>query len=641
GIAISLELKGWFFNLENRFEEALECYEEAHEIWKRDENIVGNACIPFRKGFLHAFTGNHDLAIDLLEESLLISEEIGSKRLKASIHFSLYAAYYHRGETDLSLKHIKIACDLYREIGDRIFTALALHNYAIGMIYDKMEYEKGVALLHEALTNAKEAESNRTIQAVQVGLITAYIYKGELNRALEFINELIEYFDERGDTEGLAIVQSRMGQINLKKGDLDEALKSYTDSLENFSVLESPDGMRGSSVNIGRIFQMKGEYDKALHHFYEVKKSYNNQKNKLNLASDYSNLISCYLDLGDLEKAATYLKSLQEIDKELENKSLKITTKLSTAIVLKRNKNVQDRLKAKELLKYIINEKDIEYQIVETAILNLCDILLIELKKSEDYKLLEELKSYINQLQEIGIRELTYPLLVQTYWLQSQLSLLELNAEEAQHLYANAQRLAEEKGLELMARKISNEHDFLIGQLDLWKKFTTKLPSILEILELSRIEDVLRKKKKKGVVLPSEVEKEDEQPVLISIFTEYGELLFSEKLFDALEDDILERILPEMKTQIEEEIDHKTARRGRMYDYSYILRKIDTLFFCYYFVGKSYSAIHKVEEFSRILNESISIWERLVTSSKSGLILNYEERNSINSFIDNIFLSSK
>lgn len=641
GVAISLELKGWFFYLESRFEEAFECYEESQEIWKRDENKIGHASILFKKGMMHAFSGNHDTAIDLLEEALLLNEEIGSKRLKASVHFALDAAYNQKGESDLSLKHSKIASDLFREIGDRIFTALSLYNYANGVIYREMEYEKGVTLLYEALSNAKEAESNRTIHAIQTGLTYAFIYKGELNRALEFINELIKYFDERGDIEGLAIAQSQKGQINLKKGDLDKALKNYTISLENFRILERPDGIRESLVNIGRIFQMKGEYDKALHYFYEVRKTSNNQKNKLYLALDYSNLISCYLDLEDLEKAATYLQSLQEIDKELEDKVLEITNKLSTALVLKRNENVQNRLKAKELLKYIINEKDVEYRIVETAILNLCDLLLIELKESEDYKLLEELKFFINQLQQIGIRELTYPLLVQTYWLQSQISLLELNAEEAQRLYFNAQVMAEEKGLNLMARKISDEHDFLISQLDLWRKFTTKLPSIVEILELTRIEDMLSQMLKKGVVLPAEVEKEDEKPVIIFIFTEFGEILFSEKLMDTLEDDIIERILPEMKTQIEEETNHKTARRGRLYDYSYILRRIDTLFFSYFFVGKSFAAIHKLDDFSRILNESGSIWERLVSFSKSGLNLNYEERRSITGFIDNTFLTNK
>ncbi|MCG3221742.1 MAG: tetratricopeptide repeat protein, partial [Candidatus Heimdallarchaeota archaeon] len=477
GTAMSLELKGWFLNIEGRNEEALEYYEEAHEIWIRDENKIGNASILFRKGFMHAFTGNYSPAIDLLEEALIISEELGAKSLVASIHFSLDAAYYHKGDMNLSSKHIKIASDLFREIGARIGVALSLHNYAVKVIYFDMEYEKGMALLYEALSNAKEAESNRTIHAIQTGLISAYIYKGELNRALEFINELIEYFDERGDIEGLAIAQSQIGQINLKKGDLDKALKNYTNSLENFSFLKRPDGIRESLVNLGKIFQMKGEYDKALHQFYELRKISDNQKNKFWLALDYSNLISCYLDLEDLEKATSYLQSLQEIDKELENKSLEITNKLSTALVLKRNKSVQDRLQAKELLKYIIDDKDVEYRIVEIAILNLCDLLLIELKKSEDYKLLEELKFHIKQLQEIGIRELTYPLLVQTYWLQSQISLLEFNAEGAQHLYTKAQVMAEEKELEPMARKISDEHDFLIGQLDLWKKFTTKLPS--------------------------------------------------------------------------------------------------------------------------------------------------------------------
>ncbi len=641
GIAISIELKGWFLYLQGMHEEGFRCYDEAHEIWKRDKNKYGLAHILFRKGYSLAFTGEHDPAFDFLEEALLLSEEMGSKRLSASIHYTLDTVYSYKGEIDQALKHSKIAIDICREIGDKLIAALALHNHAIGLIYHKMEYEKGVSLLSEALSNAKEIDSKRTAHAMQNGLISAYIYKGELNRALKFVNEVIGSFAESRDFEGLAITLMHKSQIHQKKGDLDIALQSYTEALENYKILERLDGIRESLANIGKIFQIKGEYDKALHYFYELRKMSVNLKNNVWLALDYSNLISCYLDLGDLEKAAAYLKSLHEIDKKLENKLLKITNKLSTALVLKRNENVQDRMKAKELLKYIIDDEDIEYQILETAILNLCDLLLIELKKSEDYKLLEELKFFINKLQKIGFRELTYPLLVQTYWLQSQMSLLELNAEEAQHLYTVAQAMAEDKDLDLMARKISDEHDFLIGQLDLWKKFITKLPSIQEILELTRIEDMLSQMLRKGVVLPSEVETEDESPAIIFIFSETGEILFSEKLADTVQDEIISTILPELKERITGESEFEIVKRGRLYDYAYILKKLDTLFFSYFFVGKSFSAIHKLEEFSGIMNETKNVWERLITSGRRGSKLDFEERRMITNYIDNIFVSGE
>ncbi|MFW9852959.1 MAG: tetratricopeptide repeat protein [Candidatus Thorarchaeota archaeon] len=637
GEALSLEFKGWFLYYENRFKEALEYYEEAYEIWKREENKFRIATILIRKGMLHVFSGNHNLSIDLIEEALSINKELEIKIVSAFAHFILNLAYSHKGDTKLTLKHGKIASDLYRDIGDKLLTALALVNYAGGVISSEMDYEKGVSLFYEALSSAKETESNRTIHAIETGLSYAFIYKGELNRALRFINEQVEYFDERGDYEGLAIALSQKGHINLKKGNLDEALKNYTNALEHYKIKERLGGIRASLIKIGRIFQMKGDYENTLHYFYESKKISEELKNNLSLAFDYWILISCYLDMEDMEKATSYLQLLQKIDKEIDHKSLKIYTKLSTALVLKKSENEQDRVKAKELLKSIIDEKNVEYEIIETTILNLCNLLLIELKISEDKDIIKQLKLFINKLQDVGIRELTYPLLVQTYWLQSQISLLELDVEKAQKLFMKTQIIAEEKDLELMARKISAEHDFLIGQLDLWEKFTSKLPSIVEILELTKIEDMLKQMLKRAVVLPSEVETEDEKPVIIFIFTESGEILFSEKLLDTLEDEIIEKILPEMKIQIEKEIDYNTARRGRLYDYSYILRKLDTLFFCYFFIGKSYSAIHRLEEFSRILLDSSSIWEKLVTSNQTGLSLNFEERMIITDFLDNIF----
>jgi DNA-binding PadR family transcriptional regulator len=216
-----------------------------------------------------------------------------------------------------------------------------------------------------------------------------------------------------------------------------------------------------------------------------------------------------------------------------------------------------------------------------------------------------------------------------------------LNAEEAQLLYAKAQSIAEEKELEFMARKISAEHDFLIDQLDLWKKFTTKLPSILEILELTRIEDMLNQMLRKGVIFPSEVEQKDEEPSLIIILTESGEILFTEKITKTIEDELIARIHPEIRTRIEEELEFEIIKRGRLYDYSYIIKKADSLFFCYFFIGKSYQAIKRLDEFSKILSETSTIWNQLVTISKTDLQLNFEERRSITSFIDDIFLASK
>ncbi|NPD88991.1 MAG: hypothetical protein HGN29_09705 [Asgard group archaeon] len=87
--------------------------------------------------------------------------------------------------------------------------------------------------------------------------------------------------------------------------------------------------------------------------------------------------------------------------------------------------------------------------------------------------------------------------------------------------------------------------------------------------------------------------------------------------------------------------DFDIVKRGKLYDYSYIMKQLDSLFFCYFFVGKSFHAIKRLDEFSNILSETSNIWNKLVTISKTDLQLNFEERRSITSFIDEIFLSGR
>ena len=639
GLAISLEYKGWFLYHEGKVEEALEYYEKANEIYKRDENKIGIGSILVRKGMIYALSGKFNSAIDLLEEASEIGIEFKIKRLIGFVHFVLNLAYIQKGEMKLAQKHGKIASDTYREIGDTTITAIALSNYAKTIFSNELDDEKRMSLIYEALSYAKEAESTRTIHAIQTAISGEYIHKGELNKALEFIEDLRKYFSEIKDYEGLAIAQAQKGFINLKKGDLDKALKNYSDSVRYHKIRGHISIRRASFVSLGDILRMKGNYEKALYNFYEAKKISEELKNRLSLASDYWNLIRCYVEIDEIEKANTFLRALKEINQELDYKNLEILTKLSTAYVFKRSKDEKERMIAKESLEFIINQQGISYQLFESAILNLCDLLLIELKISEEKELIEQLKFHVERLQEVGFRELTYPLLVQTYWLQSQISLLELDAEKAQEYYIKAQSIAEEKDLEFMARQISAEHDFLIGQLDLWKKFTAKLPSIVEILELTRIEDMLNQMLKKGVVRPSEIIQEFEDPALIFILSESGEILFTEKIAETIGDELIARVLPEIRTRIEEESGFEIVKRGKLYDYSYIIKLADSLFFCYFFVGKSYQAIKRLEEFSSVLIETSAIWNQLLTSSKSDLTLNFEERKSITSFIDKIFLA--
>jgi tetratricopeptide (TPR) repeat protein len=374
GIGYSLGLKGWYLIWEGKFNEALECFEEAYIVYERDKNRGGIARTIARKGVSYLYLGNNDLALRFLKEALSICEGLDIKRLNATIHFFLAIAYDMNGNIELASKHDEITCDLFREIGDKTILALALYNSASRKINNDLEYEIGVAQINEAISYAKEAGSIRTINTIQTGLSYAYLYRGEIRKALEFIYDLIEYFEDREDYEALALAKAQIGYINLKKGDLDEAHKNYLECIEyNKKRIKLAD-VRYPYIQIGQIYQTKGDYNKALHYYTEAIKISINLENKLSLAMDYSLLISYYIEIEDMHTATHYLELLREINQEREHIVIEIVTKMSTALVLKKSENEQERKQAKELFISIIKAEDIDYDYIELAILNLCEV---------------------------------------------------------------------------------------------------------------------------------------------------------------------------------------------------------------------------------------------------------------------------
>ena len=101
---------------------------------------------------------------------------------------------------------------------------------------------------------------------------------------------------------------------------------------------------------------------------------------------------------------------------------------------------------------------------------NLCEILIYELELTGDEQILKEIDALINRLLEIAESEYLYALLAETYFFKSKVSLLHLDIENSRQLLIKAQKIAKEHDLNRLAKKISNEQDSLLMNLDEWEK---------------------------------------------------------------------------------------------------------------------------------------------------------------------------
>ena len=633
-------------------EKAFECTEEAFSIWESLKNKYGIGYTTFVKGNLKTFV-SIELAQELCDKALKINKEINAKKNIARTLNSLGIISFLKEKEEEGLEYFEESMKIHKEIGFKHAAIIQLYN--MGEVYSsKMEFEKALSYLYEGLSLAKELDFERPSYLIKHALNTIYFRKGELNKALKFSEEAIQFYEEKNMQENLAWSRNRLADILVLKGDLDTALKNFFLCLDFYEKENRLGSICYMHSRIAEIYQIKGDYDLALKYFNKSQEIAIKNDNRFYQLYNYFYLINYYLDINDLEHAETNLENLQQLSFSPENKTLVIISNLAEALVLSKRENAEDRKKARGLYEKVISAKEIEHRFAVSAILNLCELLIVELRATENLELLDELKKYVEQLHQEGSSELAYPLLVQSIWIQSNISLIELDVNKARRLFKSAQVMAEAKNLHNLARRISNNYDILLGQLDLWEQFTMQLPSIAERMELTHIETVLDEMIKGRGIVFSESEIEKEEPVLISIFTEKGVTLFLEQLNPEIVASTIDEIWSTVIDMVQKESKTGAIERKKIQDYTCLIKKLDSLVFCYMFIGKSYEGIRKLEEFSQLVYGTSQIWEEfeelakvggstdfdfqtLITSSTRDQSIEYSSRFILNQYVDNIF----
>ena len=87
----------------------------------------------------------------------------------------------------------------------------------------------------------------------------------------------------------------------------------------------------------------------------------------------------------------------------------------------------------------VVEEEVAWHEIKVLALLNLCDLLLRELRISGDREILIEIQQHVHRLQEIAKTQYSHRVLAETYVLQAKLALIDLEVSRARQLLNQAQ----------------------------------------------------------------------------------------------------------------------------------------------------------------------------------------------------------
>ena len=483
---------------EGKFKEALQVLRDIKDVAKLSIQDR-SSCQIFTSTCLNRL-GFHEDALKLAERTYQECEESGNRLQQFDASIEVAEASMFVGNIDKSLEIITRSEELLNIISQDPSIEHSRRESSIafvkGFIYSYSGYSMedndinlGLKYYEKGLTLEQDFGNAQNISRFLTGIGTIYSKQGNRNRALELWKKALT-LEKDGFNETITYLLYFSGGVYKARGEVEKAFNNYKQGLELAEEINSNKILISYFLqSMGGIYSIKGEFDHALEFLERGLVIYKEaSQNLTDLVGFFSSLFHLALRKNDLEQAKNKLELIKQIKDQTGNRLVVALYRLDKALLLKTSLRVRNLAKAEILLKYVVEDQPPHSGIISDALLNLCDLLLIELRNTGDQEVIDELQSYINQLIDSSENNRNYYLLAETFLLQSKLALLTLDFQKSRRFLTQAQQIAERHDLHPIATKISHERDELLKNLKIYEKLKETDAPISERMQFIRLD---------------------------------------------------------------------------------------------------------------------------------------------------------
>ncbi|MHA1219041.1 MAG: tetratricopeptide repeat protein [Candidatus Heimdallarchaeaceae archaeon] len=402
------------------------------------------------------------------------------------------------GDYTKGIENLQLAIKYAKETDYKDREAFYSSQLAMTLYYQN-KLEEAEEILEKALELAQSINNKHEIAF-------AYNRYGALKSARFNYNDALEYFfksesllKELGSTFLFSALYVNIADVYLSRYQLDEALEYAKKALE-FGFLEYL--MYGL---IGEIYLWKNEFEKAEETLLKAMKLSIKAADIRIIPKILYSLVILAVERKEETKAQDYLKQLEDLAKKREYEYLEGYYNFALTIYYKSSSDIDDWGKAKRILKELLKDKKLPDYLRTDALFSLLEIRLMELQITASKETLEQVLQQILELQNEAEDKRLYWVLVELYYLRSQVALLELNVKKSLELLTTASIIAEDKGLKFLVQKIKKEQEKVESQIEMWNRFQEQNTPLTETLKEIKLENT-----RKDIVRETIMEVRDE-----------------------------------------------------------------------------------------------------------------------------------
>lgn len=492
--AALLERRGRLLFQQEAHDQAMDCFQQSlvkrQELDKKHDIAVALQNI----GLSHYSKNEFDLAADYYQRALKLFQEVGNKYRLGWCLTNISGFYSDKGSHNRALEYAQQGMALFQEIGNLRGMAYSL-NWISTFYRREGDLDRALEYAQQSMELNQELGNKKQLAYSLLNLGINHSARGEKDRALEFQQQSLALFEELGYKGGIAGSLDALSWIYQSKGDLDRALECQQRSLALYQELGESLRIAGAGHKIALIYWHKGNPDQALAQMAQSLGVIEEVGINRWTAWILLDLVSITLDQGARDQAQHYLQRLQQIYEQEESKQISQRYYLAKALTLKASPRIRDKGEAQALFQQLVEEEMVGlfHYWTELALVNLCELLLDELKAYGEPEVFQEARTVVNRLATAAEDQQAFSLVVNVLILQAKFALIDGDLTAAREFLEQAKVTAEEKDLGLLAEKVAAEQRLLEAQYDTWQRLIQDNAPFGIRLEQARMGDYLKK----------------------------------------------------------------------------------------------------------------------------------------------------
>ncbi|MFX0114723.1 MAG: hypothetical protein ACFFB3_09250, partial [Candidatus Hodarchaeota archaeon] len=165
--------------------------------------------------------------------------------------------------------------------------------------------------------------------------------------------------------------------------------------------------------------------------------------------------------------------------------------RVQDAIALKKSPRMSEKVQAQELFQQLAKDETLAPNLVIYSMLNLCDLLMGEVKAYGEQAVYLEAQRLSDQIYNIAQEQGSSAVLIEALVLRSKFALLEGNIAKADKLLKQAAVTANEKRLSKFAEKVTQEQFAMEKEYEEWEQLIADAAPIRDRLEYSRLQNYI------------------------------------------------------------------------------------------------------------------------------------------------------